>query len=39
MIDADKNIKTKIFLAMGDVPNLTRALKEWKWWNDNSLGC
>lgn len=34
MIDMDKNIKTKLFLAMGDLPNLDRALTEWRYWNE-----
>lgn len=33
MIDAERNIKTKLFLAMGDVPNLKRAMNEWDYWN------
>ena len=32
MIDADKHINTKLFLAMGDVANLDRALSEWDYW-------
>ena len=29
MIDAEKNINTKVFLSVGDVQNLNRALLEW----------
>ena len=34
MIEAQKFINTKVFLAMGDMPNLTRALKEWDYWDE-----
>ena len=33
MIDAEKNIKTKLFLAVGDTNGLNTALKEWDYWN------
>ena len=33
MIDAEKNIKTKLFLTVGDTNGLNTALKEWDYWN------
>lgn len=34
MTESEKNIKTKLFLAMGDKPSLARATDAWDYWHE-----
>lgn len=36
MLDVEKNIKTKVFLALGDMHKLKLAIDQWDYWNANS---